>query len=259
MPRPQQWGDDSDESATESDFVKRAFDEILKRLERSEFSLDDAGAKVFRKDYSSVLRRKVEEDDRNLLHTLAAAPIHKDSHKWLMQLLIKEQPQLLKARDGHKKTPLYIAITRKKKATAVVKTIWEMLQTNEVGEDDFDRLLAMRFEDDQNCIHAAILKGLHPGAIISLVEASSEGTLCAQDTKGRTPLHLAVDYSRCTPEQLEIVKTLISRGDKALDKFTAEPDCYSVFEYHNYTRLLVAPGTGTRPDNTQRHRQWPDG
>jgi hypothetical protein len=66
---------------------------------------------------------------------------------------------------------------------------------------------------------------------------ATEDTLCARDNRGCTPLHLAVEYERCTTDsQFDIVKALIENGDSALEKFTTVPNHYSAYQYHEYTR-----------------------
>ena len=97
----------------------------------------------------------------------------------------------------------------------------------------------MKLDDTgHSCIHAAILRDLPPVAVTSLVQCAKQETLSAQDAKGRTPLHYAVEYPRCSESQLAVVKELLARGHTALGKFTIEPDCFFVFQHHNQTRLV---------------------
>jgi len=233
------WGEESDnESTFESDPVRRAFDDLLKRLSNGEFPMDDNGAQAVKRDYRRYLTSKTEEAESNIMHTLAAVPVpNKEHHRWLVQFLVKQYPVLMEETDGHGRTPLCIAITRKKKAQVVVRSFWEALK--DMDPDWFDKILAMKLDDTgHNCIHAAILRELPPIAITSLVQGAKQETLSAQDAKGRTPLHYAVEYSRCSGSRLAVVKELLARGDTALERFTIEPDCFSVFQHHNQTRLV---------------------
>ncbi len=64
--------------------------------------------------------------------------------------------------------------------------------------------------------------------MLRLIDKASETTLCAKDRdSNRTPLHLAVEYARCKPAQLDIVRKLIAKGGRALDKVT-KPEGLSV-------------------------------
>ena len=79
---------------------------------------------------------------------------------------------------------------------------------------------------------AKVPKCLDPELVVGLIERASEVILAAQDEKGYTPLHRAVEYSRCTALQLKVVRALIKRGDSAFDCRTNKPDQFSVYRCH---------------------------
>ncbi|KAE8356245.1 hypothetical protein BDV28DRAFT_145429 [Aspergillus coremiiformis] len=85
----------------------------------------------------------------------------------------------------------------------------------------------------KNCIHVAIKHGLQVSLTVSLIEKASEFTLVAADENGLTPLHLAVHYSRCRREQMEVINALLKHGDGALDRTSGD---LSVYRYHRQTR-----------------------
>ncbi|KAF4633297.1 hypothetical protein G7Y89_g4816 [Cudoniella acicularis] len=100
----------------------------------------------------------------------------------------------------------------------------------------------------ENCLHVAIRRNVAPKLALFLIERAGEETLCAKDDKGNTPLHLAVDYERCTDGQLEVVKALVSRCDKAMDERTNAPNLFSPYLYYKHTRreneITGGPGGG---------------
>ena len=84
---------------------------------------------------------------------------------------------------------------------------------------------------------------MDPAFTIKLIERAAEESLTAQDVKGLTPLHLAVEYERCVPPRFGILQALLKYGNKALDQQTREPDSYSVYEYHFASRRKYAEKT----------------
>lgn len=58
-----------------------------------------------------------------------------------------------------------------------------------------------------------------------------------KDTKGRTPLHLAVEYDHCSIARAGIVAALLARGPEALDhKASDYHGACSVYQHHVRTR-----------------------
>ena len=132
--------------------------------------------------------------------------------------------------DVNRHGALLVAITRK-----TLKFL-EAVLDSKISEPHLKKLLGLANFNRENCIHSAISKGLDPKLSIRFVEMPSKETLAAQDGAGLTPLHYAVDYTRCTDSQLGIFMALVKYGDKAFDRFTGEPDLFSVYRYHLDTR-----------------------
>lgn len=206
------------------DEIQIAFDEIINLARNNKLNL---GAKDKREQfliaYSKILTARTQAEDQTLLHIIANTL----GHKSLTRCMVRKFPELLDARDESKKTPLYIAVSKKNLdfIAVVAKEV-----------KDLDRLLRMPCEHGRNVIHAAIYYSLREEETIELVKNASEATLCSQDQDGLTPLHLAVEYDRCDEPQLRIVQTLIAQGDRALDEFTSKPWDLSVYQYHQYKR-----------------------
>lgn len=70
------------------------------------------------------------------------------------------------------------------------------------------------------------------------------------DVRGRTPLHLAVEYERCCETQVSIVNELLRQGPKALEvelSTSYSRWTLSVYQYHDSSRKQT--------DNKRRHAE----
>ncbi|KAK4642831.1 hypothetical protein QC761_401030 [Podospora bellae-mahoneyi] len=217
----------------QKDPTKEAFDQILADAESNELRLGDkAYREAFKQKYQQYFEGRVAPENQTLLHLVA----NRVGHRGLTLLLIKNSPQLLSVADDNGKTPLWIAITRKNEN--VLRAIVEKFN------GDLDSLLARTCDHGRNSIHAAIIHNLPEQHTLHLIQRASKGTLCAGDYDGLTPLHLAIQYDRCSASQQRIVEALLQRADECLDQFTINPSQLSVYEYHYYTRPDAERKTG---------------
>ena len=214
---------DNEEGTTN---VKRAFEEIVNKLKKDELDLKDENQrKKFIDRHRSYLDQKTSDDDeKTLLHLLVEDKDKAvDKFQPLVELLIEQYPDLAGVKDSNEKTPFYTAISRKRDRFA------RLICKN---HSDVDSLLNVACHAQGNCIHLAIHKDSKLAEF--LIEHASKDTLCSKDNEGRTPLHLAVEYKRCTTVQLKIVKALVQRGDKAIDERTNAG--FSAYRYHEHTK-----------------------
>ncbi|KAK4163264.1 hypothetical protein QBC43DRAFT_319804 [Cladorrhinum sp. PSN259] len=149
---------------------------------------------------------------------------------WLVKRLVKQFPAFLEEQDGDGRSSLLLAINRRQ--TEFVRAV---LDSN-LDDALLEKTLKKPSWNRENCIHQAISNNLDPAITISLIEKSSPQTLAAQDQKKLTPLHLAVDYARCTKSRFEVVAALIRCGDGAFDTETDKPDRFSAYLYHLDTK-----------------------
>jgi hypothetical protein len=68
------------------------------------------------------------------------------------------------------------------------------------------------------CLHIAIQKGLKLDFLKKVIGLTGKATVDAAGKDKNTPLHLAVDFSRCKPGQKALVEHLLSWSKKALTK-----------------------------------------
>ena len=144
----------------------------------------------------------------------------------LLSLIVQFDPKLLEDRDPAGRGALYYAIQMK-----LEWFIKALLDIKTLDKEVWQRVLCT----GPNCIHMAISVGLRPSLIVGLIENVSKNMLAAQDDSGLTPLHLAVEYSRCTKERRKIVRALLEHGDSALDK-RGGSKALSVYQHHMASR-----------------------
>lgn len=209
----------------QQDPAEEAFNSIVQDAAENKLTLSKANHRDdFRKKYSRYFNARIQPENLTLFHFVAT----RIGHIPLTIFLIKNCSDQLKLVNNSGNTPFYTAVRMNN--PIVFTTILEK-------HPNPDDLLKVTCDHGRNSIHAAIItNSIKEEHVLKLINKASEGTLCMQDHDGLTPLHLAVQYSRCSESQVRIVRELISRGDKALDKFSKNPPNLSVYEYHKYTR-----------------------
>lgn len=251
---------DRDEQDSESDAstddeemrvvsVNKRFKDIMNGLKDGSFNpCDPARLEHFAAHNESYLGQKMtaDNDHNTLLHLLVVEAKDKAISKYrpLIKLLIDRHPNLLGEKDSNEKTPLYIAISKKR--DRLVRFMCDI-------HPKIDNMLTIPCYRSENCLHIAVQKDM-PKLAIFLIEHASEETLCAKDDKGNTPLHLAVDYKRCTDAQLGIVNALTLRCDRAMDARTSAPDYFSPYRYHEHTRADAKTAKEKENESSQRKK-----
>lgn len=146
------------------------------------------------------------------------------------------------AKDNSKRTPLTIAIAGRNDmfVRAVCKGITSGVQARISTALTSECMDNRDNENVTTCLYAAILRGksLKPELIMGIIELAPDGLFTVTDSKGRTPLHLAVEYQRCSDEQINVVDKLLVKGPTALNMRTSEhpTNRRSVYQHHAKTR-----------------------
>ena len=224
-------GEDEEEDEEEDDAVdlKKIFDKITNDIRYDEIDLHDpVQFDRFIALHNEQLWQSIPSNQNTLFHHLVDLSIKKSLEKYapLVKYLIEKDQSFLGKKDSHGNTALHYAISHKrfKLARLMFKT-----------QSGVSNTLSIVGPRSKNCFHVAVCCG-NPGFAIDLIQTATEDALFAKDEKGRTPLHLAVDYELCTAGQLGVVEALLARCDKALVSSEAAPDCLSPYRYHEHTR-----------------------
>jgi hypothetical protein len=230
------------------DEVKKAFERDLQEardLSLQTFSSTDEKNKAlmdFVKNRQEGWKGQTEKERRNFLHVLASHNnyMQKPRLQWLMARAILRLPELMGVLDSTKRTPLTVAISLGNEMFVHAACRNVKLDTRKlIGQ--YLEAECVEHDDDRGitCLHTAILNNFNPELTSIIIDFVPEKMFSVVDFKGRTPLHLAVDFEKCCATQVDIVTELLRRGPAALDVLT-RPDrwkrTYSVFQYHEDTR-----------------------
>ena len=234
--------EDAKEGSPEFDRQKNEIKERAKTVQELLASTDlesnESGQRDLLERFWRILRpatspagRAVDIESRNVLYYLASRSVGEPSHPWLVKHLVKEYPSLLKDGDWRHERVLTVAI-RKGKVDFIRAILDSGIEESKLQPE----LEYSADETKKNCIHFAVEVGFDPYVIMRLVENASRDALAAPNLQGQTPLHLAVDYKRCSSLQLDVVKTLLKHGDAALDLWTRQPEVHSVYTLYFRSR-----------------------
>lgn len=225
-------GLESENSSDEED-THSIFQAIKEKIDRNEVDLRDREKlEKFAHKYGDYLGDSTSEehDKKTLLHLLVdgATDQNFDKYEPLAKFVISNHPNTLKESDRVDETSLYCAVSKKRN-----ELVRLMCNTHPDINSVLERVCS---SNKETCIHAAIRKSVTPEIAVFLINKASKEVLCLQDTQGNTPLHLAVEYKRCTKEQLQVVETLAKRCKGAMYKRSKGEACLSPYLYHMRTR-----------------------
>ena len=249
--------DEGQDSTLSTEAFLAKWDQIESQLS-SESSLQDVRAQNrFFDEFDSVLQpqrrsfqSKHEKLKRNLLHSLAAQDSPFTPYSWLVKGLVMRYPALLDEVDVDGRGPLHAAI--KHERYSFVKA---MLNCG-IDTDHLQKAVGKRSANEENCVHAAIFADCPADMAIKLIENASSADLSTQDSRGLTPLHLAVEYKRCKNDRLGVLRALLTFGDKALDCWTKDGKLsvhqYYQQEYSKQRHSKKQGKTDKLPEGSQR-------
>ena len=235
-------GLESDGSSDEED-AHSIFTAIIDKISQNKLNLrDPEKLEEFVNKYGDFLGESTSEENegKTLLHMLveAAKDPTFDKYEPLVRLIITEHPHILEESDSRvNETPLYCAISKRRN---------ELVRLMCNTHTDINRVLRIVCTGKQDtCVHAAISKSVAPELALFLISKASEEVLCLQDSDGNTPLHIAVEYKRCSKEQLQVVEFLAKRCKEAMHKRSLGEACLSPYLYHMRTRKEAQAATTT--------------
>ncbi|KAH0558881.1 hypothetical protein GP486_004487 [Trichoglossum hirsutum] len=155
-----------------------------------------------------------------------------EGHKPLLKLLVDKVPEVFDVLDFDGETALYRAV--KKQQRNFVEFVCDNLP------DAADALGAPLGSSSDTCLHDAIKR--NASFVEYLIGKCDKSTLRHQNDRGNTPLHIAVEYEKCTRAQVAVVESLLEKCESAL--FSRNNDKLSPYRYHQKT--LNEPSTDGR-------------
>lgn len=245
--------EDVDGVHDDSEDIHITFDTIKKNIDDEKINLENPQEfKKFKDTYKDSLGKTTSETHyRNtLLHLLVEGAKDRDFDKYkpLVRLIIDEHPDILKNPDTSGRTSLYNAISRKRN-----KLVRFICDTHPDINSVLEQPCARSEDRKETCVHAAIHNSSTRLAV-DLIKKASKKVLCLQDFQGNTPLHSAVEYDRCTEEQLQIVQILAERGENEAMKKRTKDACLSPYLYHIYTRPKATDAVKDATNNVVKEK-----
>ena len=192
--------------------VTEKHDELIQEASRIDLR-DEKTREVFLTRFEPFLNRKGTQG-HTVLHTLAAKLADRTYQDFtaLIELLVKEVPDLPSFRDEDDKTMLHTVVLREQSEVARYLCDKVICDSNVLG-------LAQK--DGDTCLHIAVKKDL-PCAESMIKQIMSEGQNTSQKilnirgAGGNTPLHIAVDYKRCRAGHDDFVRLLLDASESAI-------------------------------------------
>ncbi|EXA41585.1 hypothetical protein NW756_010087 [Fusarium oxysporum] len=202
--------EDGDEEG-EKVSVKDMLTQVLKEIRNGELDLTDSKKLVAFATHRGpdLARQTGDKDQPTALHIMAkedkkSLPNLDEKMEPLVKFLCQQKNYLeIKDRSGH--TSLFLAIEQRKKI---------MVQWMCDSHPDISNIISIVGSKGMNCLHISINKRIK--FLDLLIERANPEAFAAKDDNGNTPLHLAVDYDNCKREQLEYVKMMLEKGDRAI-------------------------------------------
>ncbi|KAI0468787.1 hypothetical protein F4859DRAFT_523984 [Xylaria cf. heliscus] len=170
------------------------------------------------------------------------SPNNSESIRMLVEGLLTKYPQMILEHDKDGQTPLHVAID----SDLMIEWICSKCPNLQDALKEIDN-------SKNNGVHLTIKSHLPLQLKKDLINKATEDSLMARDIHGHTPLHLAVEYKECTKSQLEVIQELVRKGDKALDVISYAPDYFSVFMYHDHTRVICENEVASASDSRLSH------
>lgn len=243
------------------DHVRRQFDQDIDEAQKFLVqNLDEADRK---RQWAQFVHARASEWDKttwegqNFLHYLAYDHNSKPSVslQWLMSRAILKLPRLMGIMDKSSRTPLTAALYIGNERFSHAACINVGSKTREQIKPELMSECKSHDNDREvTCLHTALTSEFSTEehrekicrAICSFVP---EEMFSITDHRGRTPLHLAVEYGRCCKTQVNIVKELLRRGPQALyvDILNYNRTYYSVYQYHESSRRAAQSQFDQRP------------
>lgn len=262
------------DDAEEKDWVKETFDtDIDDAIELAKSVSTDGLSSTQRKQRFDqfVEKRKgnwngVTFDDHNFLHDLAY--VHRKSTtklQWLMSRVMLKLPHLMGRLDNTRRTPLTIALAAGNEAFSHAACFNLRPTTQQRFKEPLKIECAnTAAESDTTCLHTALVcpfksEDQRQRIVKQICDFVPTEVFTYKNSRGRTPLHLAIEYERCYSGQSGVVEKLLHCGLQALD--VAIPvtlysnSSYSVYQYHMSTRRQFENKTLSSEEHRRKHLQ----
>ena len=196
---------------------------------------------------------EVDEFFNALVDVVKHNDIKSEDVELLVRRLVQVYPDLLRYSNKDRYNPVYLAI-RSSNHQIVDYMISTCVKNKEHSLNGgkylqcLDDALQMSAQEGKTCLHIAFKEALSHETLQKLIENASDKTLEVQDVLGKTPMHYAVSFSKCTDMRTQIISQFIERDLKALESEQGasvtfldlhDKNGLSVYREHQITREEV--------------------
>ncbi|KAM0480764.1 hypothetical protein ACHAP7_005001 [Fusarium lateritium] len=229
-----------------------------KRDFTSPLSADD-----FFEQFKDITDKSSTKGAGNLLHVLVGGVKHNDLQpkhvEPLVRGLVDEAPDLLKDKNKEGQTPVLMAIR-----TCQDQLLSHMISAcvehpnQELATKSFNEALTMK-QEGKTALHVAFMENLDAKTLWILVQNASDEAPGSKDQAGRTPMHYAVNFSRCKSSRMSLIDLFIQRDSRARFNKPRSAETFldicdnqycSVFQEHQNTRTSTCARYSDRPKAT---------
>jgi hypothetical protein len=231
---------------------KERFVEAKEDIKRKKRFVDSNDVGQFFKKYGDIVGKSLNKPAGNLLHTLVDVVTHNgiqpEDIQLLVRRLVEEFPDLLKYENEEKYNPVFMAIKASHhQLVDCMITTCAAMKGKALHEQSLNDSLKKKMKDGKTCLHVAMMATeLDTKTKRILIENASDEALAIQDDVGKTPMHYAVVFKRCTDEGAELINLFIERDLKAIANTLRPPKTFldlsdnagaSVYWQHSTTRI----------------------
>ncbi|KAJ4244398.1 hypothetical protein NW762_014526 [Fusarium torreyae] len=186
-------------------------------------------------------------DNQTFLHVLAYSKLSVNL-QWLTSRVMLRMPHLMGRLDKTNRTPLTVALAIGNETFSYAACYNLRDTTRQRFKEPLESECASSGGDrDTTCLHMALTgpfnakkEDLRRDMIKIMCSFVPDQMFTVRDARGRTPLHLAVEYERCYKGQVGVVEELLRRGPQALEVpipvTLYSSSTHSVYQYHMHTR-----------------------
>lgn len=207
---------DEDPRSEEEDDYEQRFRKACREAKEIRQVFDETMVDEFFDKYRDVINQRSNKTTANLLHILVNVVTHnevKPKHiEFLVRRVVENFPTLLTQTNGETYNPIIMAIkaSHNELVDYMVTTCISM-KGETLHRQSLNRALSMKMNDGKTCLHLAMDKKLSPRIIKSLIQHANDDTLAVQDGEGKTPMHYAMFFNRCTDNGVKLIKLFLER------------------------------------------------
>lgn len=206
----------ADPHSEEEDDYEQRFRAACREIKDIRKVFDKNEVDEFFTKYHDVIFQRSIKTTANLLHTLVDMVTHngvKSKHiEFLVRRAVEDFPDLLTQANEEAYNPIFMAIKASHdELVDYMVTTCASMNGETLHRQSLNNALSMKMNHGKTCLHLAIEKQLSPRTIKTLIQHANGEALAVQDGDGKTPMHHAALFKRCTDNGVELIQLFLER------------------------------------------------